>query len=161
MQQVGTHRIRAVYLPGNGRFGASTSAPITVAVTPLTAASFRVTPVDRVGQLNEPMSFEVTALDARGRPLTNYTGTVVVTSPTDSLPSFPASVYASLGIGVPSPDTPGLVRFSPASYTFTPADRGSHTLRGWGRIRQGGRESIQVTQANDSKVQGKATFAIG
>ena len=70
-------------------------------------------------------------------------------------------MYASLGIGAPSPDTPGLAKFSPASYTFTPADHGSHTFAGGVTFGKAGAESIQVTQANDSKVQGKATFAIG
>ena len=68
LQNVGTYEIEAVYLPNTNRFAESTSAPVTVTVTPLTAASFRVTPVVRHGHLNKPMSFMVTALDAQGSP---------------------------------------------------------------------------------------------
>ena len=83
------YQIQAKYLPNTNRFAESFSAPITVAVTPLTAASFRVTPVVSHGKLNKPVSFAVTALNTQGQPLTNYTGTVVFSSPTDSLTILP------------------------------------------------------------------------
>jgi hypothetical protein len=160
LQKVGTYQIQAVYVPGTNRFAGSTSAPVTVAVTPLTAASFRVTPVASRGALNEPMSFEVTALDAQGQPLTDYTGTVVFSSPTDSWSLLPASEYARLGIPEPSPDSPVLASFAPQSYTFTPTDHGSHTFVGAVTFGKGGAETLQVTQADDPKVRGRTTFAI-
>ena len=126
LQKAGNYRIQAVYQPNTNRFARSTSAPITITVTPLTTASFRVTPVVPDGQPGEPLSFQVTALDAQGQPLTNYTGTVAITSPTDSRTNYPASVYASLKIAEPPADAPGFAKFTPQSYTFTPADQGSH-----------------------------------
>jgi hypothetical protein len=160
LEQVGDYRIRAVYLPGNTRFARSTSAPVTAAVTPLTAASFRVKPVVSHGQLEQPLSFTVTALDAEGRPLTNYTGTITISSPTDSLPTLPLGVYSTLGIIPPSPATPGLATINPTSYTFTTADQGSHTFVGALKFGKAGLESIQVTQADDPKVSGEAKFSI-
>jgi hypothetical protein len=160
LQKPGVYQLQALYLPGTSRFAESRSAPVTVTITPLSASSFRVRPVARFGARNDPMSFQVTALDAQGQPLTDYTGTVVFTSPTDSLPNLPASVYTRLGIGEPSPATPGLASFALPSYTFTPADHGSHMFVDAVRFGKPGAESIQVTQANDPKVTGKATFSI-
>jgi hypothetical protein len=106
------------------------------------------------------LSFEVTALDAHGQPLTDYTGTVVFTSPTDSWTILPAPAYKRLGIAEPSADSPGLANFDPASYTFTPADQGSHTFVGAVTFGKAGAETLQVTQADDPEVSGKTTFAI-
>ena len=160
LQRVGTYQIEADYVPSDKRFAKSTSAPVTVTVTPLTAASFRVTPLARHGHLNEPMSFEVTALNSQGQPLTNYTGTVVLTSPSDSWTIFPKSVYASLAIAEPSPETTGLATLNPASYAFTSADHGSHTFVGGVTFAKAGAETIAVTQANNGKVRGKASISI-
>ncbi len=103
LDQVGTHLIEAKYLPNTNRFAESISAPATVTVTPLSAVSFRVTPVVRHGKLNKPLSFEVTALDAHKQPLTNYTGTVVFTSPTDSFTILPKGVYTSFNLTPSAP----------------------------------------------------------
>ena len=54
LKKVGTYQIEAEYLPNTNRFAESTSPPVTVTVTPLTAASFRVTPVVRHGHLGKP-----------------------------------------------------------------------------------------------------------
>ncbi|MHB1559518.1 MAG: Ig-like domain repeat protein [Isosphaeraceae bacterium] len=160
LQKAGDYHVQAVYLPGNSRFAESASAPVTITVTPMTATSFRVTPVRRYGAVKQPVSFTVTAVDSRGRPVTNYDGTVFVYSPTDSLPNFPPSTYTALNIGPPSPATPGLARITPTSYTFTTADHGSHTFVNGVTFGKGGAERIRITQASDSKVQGEATFAI-
>jgi hypothetical protein len=160
LEKVGIYNVQAKYLPSTNRFAESFSAPFTVAVTPLTAASFRVTPVVRHGKLNKPVSFTVTALNPEGKPLTSYTGTVVFSSPTDSWTTFPPSVYASLHISAPPPQSTGLAEFTPQSFIFTPADHGSHTFTGGVIFGKAGAENIKVTQANDSKVFGKATFAI-
>ncbi len=144
LQGIGVHQIKAVYMPGNSLFAGSTSAPVTVAVTPLTAVSFRVRVLQRFGTVHEPISFNVTALDAQGQRLPDYTGTVVFTSPTDSLPNLPAAVYTNLHISPPSPATPGMATFTPGSYTFTPADQGSHTFVGAVTFGKAGAESIQV-----------------
>ena len=115
----------------------------------------------RHGHLGKPLSFTVTALNAQKQPLTNYTGTVVFTSPTDSWTIFPTAVYASLELPPPPPQSTGLATFNPQSYTFTPADHGSHTFVGAVTFGKGGAETLQVTQANNPKVFGKTTFSIG
>jgi hypothetical protein len=160
LRGVGTYEVQAIYRPRTDRFAGSISAPVTVTITPLTAASFRVTPVVSHGALNQPMSFQVTALDAQGQPLTDYTGTVIFTSPTDSWTILPPSAYKRLGIAEPSPESPGLATFSPASYTFTTSDHGSHTFVGAVTFGKGGAETFQVTQADDPEVYGKTSFSI-
>jgi hypothetical protein len=161
LQKVGSYQVEAEYLPNTNRFAESTSAPVTVTVTPLTAASFRVTPSVPHGHLGEPLSFTVTALNGQNQPLTNYTGTVDISSPTDSWTIFPPAEYRSLNTGRPSLQSPGLASFNPQSYTFTPADAGSHTFTDAITFGKGGGESVEVAQANNPKVVGKATFAIG
>ena len=161
LQKVGTYPVEAKYLPNTNRFAASTSPLVTIAVTPLTAASFLVKPVVRHGQLGTLMSFAVTALNEKHQPVTNYTGTVVFTSPTDSWTVFPKSLYAALGLSPPPPLSTGLASFNPQTYTFTPADHGSHTFYAALTFGKGGAEILQVTQANNPKVFGKTTFSIG
>jgi len=160
LNKVGTYQVEAEYLPNTNRFAESTSAPVTVTVTPLTAASFRVTPSVRHGHLGEPMSFSVTALNAQEQPLTNYTGTVVFTSPTDSWTTFPRAVYISLAISAPPPQSTGLASFPNLTYAFSPSDHGTHTFIGGITFNKGGAENLKVTQANNAKVFGKTTFAI-
>jgi Bacterial Ig-like domain (group 3) len=160
LEKVGVYHVRAEYVPSTNRFAKSISAPVTVLVTPLTAASFRVTPLVRHGKLNKPVSFAVTAVNAHGHPVTDYTGTVVFTSPTDSWTTFPPSVYANLHISAPPPQSTGLADFAPRSYTFTTADQGSHTFFGGVTFGKAGAENIKVTQANNPKVVGRTTFAI-
>ena len=161
LKKVGTYQIEAEYVPNTNRFAESTSPPVDVTVTPLTAASFRVTPTVPRGHIEEPLSFNVTAINTQNQPMTNYTGIVVFSSPTDSSTIFPASTYKSLKTSAPSPLTQGLASFTTQSYTFTPADHGSHTFVGAVTFGKGGAETIQVTQANNHTVHGKATFAIG
>jgi hypothetical protein len=161
LTKVGSYQVEAEYIPNTNRFAESTSVPVPVTVTPLTAASFRVTPLVRHGRLSKPASFSVTALDAQKQPLKNYTGTVEFSSPTDSWTIFPAAEYRSLNTAAPSLQSPGLADFNPQSYTFTAADQGTHTFVGAVTFGKGGAESVQVTQADNPKVIGKATFAIG
>lgn len=159
LDDIGNHVIRAAYVPGNSLFaGSSATAPVQV--TPLTASSFRVQPVRAAGVVGDPMTFTVTAINTRGHVVPNYTGTVDFYSPTDSVPNFPVAAYTALNIPVPASQGPGLVSFSPASYTFTAADHGSHTF--WNAVRFGkpGAESVRVSQTDDTKVYGQTTFAI-
>jgi hypothetical protein len=160
LQKPGSYQVRALYLPKSNRFGPSLSAPVTITVTPLTAASFRVRPVVGFGQVKEPLSFTVTALDVHGQRLTNYSGTVVINSPTDSPLNLSAATYTALHIAPPSPDAPGLAQVNPGSYTFTTADQGSHTFLDGVTYGKAGPESLQVIQANNNKVRGRTTFAI-
>ena len=160
LEKVGFHQIEAKYVPSSNRFAPSFSAPITVAVTPLTAASFRVTPVVRRGKLNKPLSFSVTALNTHGQPLTDYTGTVVFSSPTDSFTILPKQYYVKYNLTPSAPPTSGLASFPTPQYTFTTADHGTHTVYGGVIFDKAGAETLQVTQANNRKVFGKTTFAI-
>jgi Bacterial Ig-like domain (group 3) len=161
LKKVGTYQIEAEYVPNTNRFATSASAPLAATITPLTAASFRVKPLVRHGHLGSLMSFTVTALNVDHQPLTNYTGTVVMTSPTDSWTVFPKSVYASMGLSPPPPLSTGLASFNPQTYTFTSADHGSHTFVNAATFGKGGAQILQVTQANDPEVFGKTTLSIG
>jgi hypothetical protein len=160
LKKVGTYQVEAEYVPNTDRFATSTSAPVAVTITPLTAASFRVTPVVRHGRLGKLMSFEVAAVNTHGETVKNYTGTVVFASPTDSWTIFPAKVYVDLNTAAPSNASPGLAIFNPQFYTFTPADQGAHTFVGGVSFGKGGAETLKVVQSNDPKVVGKATFSI-
>ena len=159
LKKVGTYQIEAKYLPNTNRFAESTSAPITVTVTPLTAASFRVKPVVRHGHLGTPLSFTVTALNVQNQPLTTYTGTVVFTSPTDSWTIFPKSVYAASMDFAAAASVHGFGKFQP-SVVHLHARRSRVAHVSWPRSHsvKGGAETLQVTQANNPKVFGKATL---
>jgi hypothetical protein len=160
LPKVGVDLIQAKYVPNSNRFAESSAAPVAIAVTPLTVASFGVKPVIRHGKLNKPVSFEVTALNPHGQPATSYTGTIAFASPTDSAVTFPPEFYTNLHISASPPQTTGLATFTPQSYTFTPADHGSHTFFGGVTFGKAGAESLKVFQADDPKVSGKTTFAI-
>jgi hypothetical protein len=161
LHKVGTYQIQAEFLPNNNRFAESASPPVAVAVTPLTAASFQVTPVVRHGHLGEPMSFIVTAVNGQKQPVPNYTGTIVLSSPTDSWTFLPRSLYVSLDLTPPSPQTTGLASFPATTYTFTRADHGTHLFTGGVIFGKGGAEVVEATQADNAKVKGKTRFAIG
>jgi hypothetical protein len=159
--KIGEHQVEAQYIPTSSRFAASSATPVNMTVNPLTVSSFLVTPASRRGHLGGPLTVTVTALDAQKQPVTNYTGTVVFSSPSDSWTTFPKAVYVTLGISAPSPQTAGLATFATQSYTFTPADHGTHTFVDEVSFGKGGAESIKVTQANNANVFGKTLFAIG
>ncbi len=161
LQKAGTYRVEASYTPNTNRFAKSTSAPFAVTVTPLTAARFRVVPLKVSSPPGRPVSFEVTAVNSRGKPVTNYTGTVDISSPTDSVTVFPKGVYVALDSGARAPLSLNSAEINVGSYTFTTADQGSHTFDGAVTFHKGGAETVRVVQANNSKVVGKGTFAIG
>ena len=161
LKKVGNYPVEAEYLPNTNRFAASTSAPVTVTITPLTAASFRIKPIVRHGHLGSLLSFSVTAVNVRHEPVTNYSGTVIFSSPTDSWTIYPKSVYAALGLTPPPPQSTGLASFNPQAYTFTPADHGTHTFIAAVTFGKGGAETLQATQVNNPKVSGITTFSIG
>ena len=47
------------------------------------------------------------------------------------------------------------------SYTFTPADHGTHTFPAQVEFEKGGAETLKVVQATNPKVSGITTFSIG
>jgi hypothetical protein len=160
LTEVGPYLVDAKFVPNGKGFAQSRANPVLVTVNPLTAVSFLVRPDRRYGKLNKPLSFTVTALNAEHRPLTNYTGTVTLSSPTDSWTRFPKAVYASLHISAPSPQTSGLATFPAKQYTFTTADQGTHHFLGGVIFGKAGAEILRVAQSNNGKVSGKTTFAI-
>ncbi len=160
LTHLGTNVIVADFIPTNHRAAGSESAAATVDVNPLAVKSFLVVPTRPFGHSGEAMSFTVTALDPRGRPVTDYTGTVLVTSPTDSNTVFPASTYVKLGVSAPPPVTVGLATFQNQVYTFTPADHGTHTFIDGVTFNKGGAETVKVQQKNNSRIRGVGTFAI-
>jgi hypothetical protein len=161
LQKVGTYRVEASYTPNTNRFAKTTSAPFAVTVTPLTPARFRVVPLKVSSPPGRPVSFKVIAVDSRGEPVTNYTGTVDISSPTDSVTEFSKKVYEALDSGAPAPVALNSADINVGSYTFTTGDQGSHTFDGAVTFHKGGAETVEVVQDNDPKVVGKGTFAIG
>ena len=157
--RVGTYEVEAVYTSGTNRFASSTSAPVMITVTPLTAVSFRVKPFRPYGYMGQPQSFTVTALGANGKALPTYTGTVGFSSPTDSWTILPLNIYQKLQIAQPVNNAPWLATFSPGVYTFTPVDHGTHRFDGAVTFNKGGMNSLVVTQANDPEVTGSTIIA--
>jgi hypothetical protein len=160
LTRIGINFVEADFLPDRPHVKASTSGRVMVTVKPLSVTSLLVRPVVVRGHPGEPMSFTVTALLAGKKPATDYTGTVIVTSPTDSNTVLPRHVYTSLGISAPSPLNTGLAAFHHQVYTFTPADHGTHTFTGGVTFGKGGAQEVKVTQLNNARIHGKATFAI-
>jgi len=160
LTQLGNNVVVADFIPTNHRAAGSQSEAAAVDVVPLAVKSFRVVPVEKFGHAGEPLSFTVTALSPQGQPVTDYTGTVLVTSPTDSNTIFPAHVYVALQIKAPPPVTVGLATFQNQVYTFTPADHGTHTFVDGVTFNKGGAEVVKVQQKNNSRIRGTATFAI-
>ena len=160
LHNVGTYQVEAIYLPNSTRYAESTSAPVTITVTPLTAASFRVTPVVRHGLSVGPGLHGHSTQFQKNNPSRITPGTVVFSSPTDSWTIFPKHEYATLGLTEPPAESTLLATFNPSAYTFTTADGGSHTFLGGVTFGKGGAEILKVGQADDSKVSGRTTFSI-
>jgi len=158
--RLGTNVVVADFIPTNHRAAGSESAATTVDVNPLAVKSFLVVPARPFGHTGEPMTFTVTALDADRQPVTDYTGTVLVTSPTDSSTRLPTAVYVELHLTPPPLFTVGLATFQNQVYTFTPADNGTHTFVNGVTFNKGGAETVKVQQKNNSRIRGLATFAI-
>jgi hypothetical protein len=158
--KVGVYQVTAQYIPPSSGFSPSFATPVHITADPLVVSSFLVTPHTRMSHTGTGITVTVTALNAKKQPVTNYSGTVTFSSPTDSSTIFPRAVYASLHISPPSPLIAGLAAFDMQSYTFTPADHGSHTFVGLVEFGKGGAETLKVSQANNSKVFGIATVAI-
>ena len=97
-----TYVVQAQYIPSNGAFGPST-ADLDVTVSESPASSFRITAPQYFGSPGTPITFSVTAVNRAGQAVTDYAGTIGFLSPTDHSAQFPVHTY-----------------------TFTPADHGTH-----------------------------------
>ncbi len=157
----GTFVVDARYIPPPGhRSLGETSAPITINVVPLAVSSFRVQPLVRYGKIGEPLGFTVTALNALGQTVTDYTGTIDLTSPTDSASKFSKQFYIGYSLPPPIPWTLGLATFTTTTYQFKSSDQGTHTFYSTVSFGKAGAESVRAQEATNSRVRGEAVFAI-
>jgi hypothetical protein len=83
------------------------------------------------------LTFTVIAFDRQKQPVTDYTGTINLFSPTDHA-----------------------AQFLTKSYTFATTDLGSHTFIDGVTFHKGGAERMKVAQANNTRIKGGATFGI-
>jgi hypothetical protein len=137
-----THALDGVYYPllADGTLGAPVTS-ITLrngegAILVKAAAvvrSFLVTGFPSPATAGAPDDVTVTAVDASGRPVTGYTGTVHFTS---------SDAWAVL----------------PDDYTFTSADAGAHTFQV--TLETAGSQSLAVTDTSNSSLSGSAAVTV-
>jgi hypothetical protein len=101
------------------------------------STSLRVTTSTASPTAGTPFSITVTAQDTSGKTLTGYTGTVHFTT-TDK------------GAGV----------VLPANYTFTAADKGSHTFTGGVTLVTAGSQTVTATDTSDGTIAGQAAVKV-
>jgi N-acetylneuraminic acid mutarotase len=126
----GSHTVRAIY-SGDTSFSISTGSltqTISVAATVLVVSGF---PSPSIAGASA--GFTVTAKDPLGETATNYRGTIHFSS-SDNLASLPAN------------------------YTFTAADKGSHTFRA--ALKTAGNQSLTATDTRSSSIKGTTVVAI-
>jgi hypothetical protein len=131
-----TYEIQAEYIPSS-RFFATSDGNVSVSIARAAATSFRINAPHFFGAPGSPVTFSVTALDRAGQPVTDFTGTIDVFSPTDH----------SADVLTPQ-------------YTFTTADQGTHEFPDGVKFHKGGAEILKVDQVNNTRIQGTATFGI-
>ena len=131
-----SHEIQAQYFPSSSLFSTS-FADVSVSVAPAAVTSFRIKAPQFFGAPGTPVTFSVTALDRAGMPVTDYTGTINLYSPTDHAAIFPAR-----------------------QYTFTTADQGTHEFADGVTFHKGGAEVLKIDQVNNTQIDGKAKFGI-
>jgi hypothetical protein len=136
LREGATYQVLAQFIPAQPGYGRS-SDQLSVSLGPAAAASFRITAGHYFGAPGTPLTFTVTAINRQKQPVTDYTGTIDLASPTDRSAKVAQKVY-----------------------TFTTADHGSHTFVDGITYNKGGAETLTVHQANNTQIQGKATFGI-
>jgi hypothetical protein len=132
----GSAEVQAEFVPTKRRYAPSTDV-ISVETAPPMVTAFRITAPQFIGAPGTPLSFTVTAIDRAHQPVTQFTGTIDLFSPTDHAAKLATRVY-----------------------TFTTADHGSHTFLDGVTFHKGGAEVLKVDQANNTRIHGKATFGI-
>ncbi len=131
-----TYELLAQYVSPHGRCAPS-SAELTVTVGQPVASSLLITARQYFGSPGTPVTFSVTALDRAGQPVTDYTGTVNLFSPTDHSAKFAAHTY-----------------------TFTTADHGTHEFADGVTFDKGGAEVLKVNQISNTRIAGSQKFGI-
>ncbi len=129
-----SYTIEAQFIPTQAVY-ASSHASVVVSVAMASASSFRIDAPQFYGAPGTPLTFSVTAIDRAGQPVTDYTGTINLYSPTDHAAMFPIR-----------------------QYTFTTADQGTHAFNL--TFHKGGAEVLKVDQVSNTQIRGKATFGI-
>jgi hypothetical protein len=158
--RLGVSLVHAMYIPSSGHYVGSQSAAQGVNVVPATVTSFAITSDLYRSHPGKPVTFTVTALGPNHKPITNYTGVVQISTPTDNQTVYPASFYVNLGLSAPSPVTTDLANIPNPVYQFKPSDHGMHTFVGGITFNKGGAQILMVTQTNNMYVYGKATYGI-
>ena len=129
-----SYTIEAQFVPAQPVY-ASSRGSVEVSVATAIVSSFRINAPQFSGAPGTPLTFSVTALDRVGQPVTDYTGTINLYSPTDHAAMFPVR-----------------------QYTFTTADQGTHAFNV--TFHKGGAEVLKVDQVSNTQIRGKATFGI-
>src|SRR5262249_3751621 len=119
LKQQGSYEIQAEFIPTTRRYGPSFGR-ITVVIGPPQVTSFRISAAHYYGAPGTPLTFTVTAFDRQKQPVTDYTGTINLSSPTDHSAHFSSKVY-----------------------TFTTADHGTHTFADGITFHKGGAEVLK------------------
>jgi hypothetical protein len=132
----GTYEVLAQYVSPHGRFAPS-STELTFTVGEPLATSLHITAPRYFGAPGTPLTFSVTAADRAGQPVTDYTGTINLFSPTDHS-----------------------AQFFPRTYTFTTADHGTHEFADGVTFHKGGAEVLKVDQISNTRIAGSQKFGI-
>jgi hypothetical protein len=132
----GTYEVLAQYFSPHGRYAPS-SAVLTFTVGELVATRLLITAPHYFGSPGTPITFSVTALDHAGQVVTDYTGTINLSSSTD---------HSAL--------------FVPRTYTFTTADQGTHEFPDGVTFHKGGAELLKVDQVTNTRISGSQRFGI-
>jgi hypothetical protein len=139
----GTFEVQAEFIPSLRGYARS-SVLLTVTTGPAAVSSFRITAPHYYGAPGTPITFTVTALNWQKQPVTGYTGTIALASPTNHAAAT----------------TNPAATFVPKVYTFTTADQGSHTFVKGLTFHKGGAEVLRVHQVSNTRISGQATFGI-
>jgi hypothetical protein len=131
-----TYEVLAQYFSPQGRYAPS-SAELTFTVGEVLATRLLITAPRYFGSPGTPITFSVTALDRAGQVVTDYTGTINLSSTTD---------HSAL--------------FVPRTYTFTTADQGTHEFPDGVTFHKGGAELLKVDQVTNTRVSGSQRFGI-
>jgi hypothetical protein len=131
-----SYEVEAEFVP-SVRGYATSSDQLTLSVGRPEVTSFQITAAHYFGAPGTPVTFSVTAVDRQMEPVTSFTGTIHLVSPTNRQ-----------------------AKLVPSSYSFTTADQGSHTFVDGVTFHKGGAEVLKVAQVNNTRIRGKATFGI-
>jgi hypothetical protein len=136
LDTAGAAEIQAQFIPSQHQYAGSLGS-ITVEVGPPQVTAFWISAAHYYGATGTPLTFSVTAFDRAKQPVTDYTGTINVFSPTDHA-----------------------AQFSTKPYAFTSADQGSHTFVEGVTFHKGGAEKLKVVQISNTRIHGLTTFGI-